>query len=195
MPLTITRPSARTLPDLPSLVLAPDDLPGFRLLFAESEGLTNAAIAERAADPAAQRARLEAFGRIDGYAVRFVPDTRRDEPSSPIVVDSSVARFSRGTGALQMLTDDDSCQSASRSTRLFPRNIADNTECIYEVYDEDGTQFALYRVDFRVQNVLGSVGVVWRRPRGGPLAALQIAERQVLRIRTALERQPIAAGR
>jgi hypothetical protein len=186
MPLTITGSSSRTLPSLEALVLQQVDLPGYRLLFTEREHLTNDAIASRMPDPAAHLARLEAFGRVDGYAARFTPADRTAAMSLPIVVDSSVARFTKGSGALQALTAEESGQSAARSARLFPRNIADNTECIYEVYEEDGAQFALYRVDFRLQNVLGSVGAVWRRPRGGPLDALEIAERQVKRIRAAL---------
>lgn len=195
MPLTITRPSSLTLPGLDDLVLQPADLPGYRLLFTERERLANEALAERAPSPAVYLARLQAFGRIDGLAARFTPAERPSAPALPIVIDSSVALFARGTGALQALTDDECSGHASRTARLFPRNIADNTECIYEIYDEDGVEFALYRVDFRVQNVLGSVGAVWRRPRGGPLDVLEIAERQVRRIRAALDHRETASAR
>jgi hypothetical protein len=186
MPLTISRPAPRTLPSLEHLVLQPQDLPGYRLLFTERDHVTNEALAARAPNPETYLARLQAFGRIDGYAARFAPAQRPCAPSMPIVVDSSVALFAKGTGALQALTDEECNRSAARTARLFPRNIADNTECVYEIYQEDGVECALYRVDFRVQNVLGSVGAVWRRPRGGPLDVLEIAERQAQRIREAL---------
>ncbi len=191
-------PSARyatPLPPLDAMTLHPDDLPDFKLLFADAEGHTNEAIAARSEDPLRRRRRLEEWGRIDGFAVRYLPDGRRNGFAVPIVVDSSVARFTRGAGALQALTDDLAYADLPNARRLFPRNIADNTECVHLLFEEDGVRFALYRVDFRVQNIVGSVGVVWRWPHGGPIQALKLAERQVSRIRTALRFESAVAAR
>jgi hypothetical protein len=185
MTLTSPRP-ALPLPPLEAMVLHPDDVAGFRCIYADYENATNEALAARAADPGRRLRRLNDWGRIDGYAVRYVPESCQTGFSAPIVVDSSVARFERGAGALQALMDDTSFEDMPDATRLFPRNIADNTECLHLIFEEDGAQFALYRVDFRVQNVVGSVGVGWRWPHGGPIQALKLAERQVSRTRTAI---------
>jgi hypothetical protein len=177
------------------MTLHPDDLPDFTLLFSDVEAHTNEAIAARSEDPRRRHRRLEEWGRVDGFAVRYVPGSCRGGFAVPIVVDSSVARFTRGAGALQALTDDLAYADLPNAQRLFPRNIADNTECVHLLFEEDGVRFTLYRVDFRVQNMVGSVGVVWRWPHGGPIQALKLAERQVSRIRTALRFESAVAAR
>jgi hypothetical protein len=189
MPITTVRPSPAVLPPLEALVLQDTDLRGFRRLFADVDRSTNDAVAARAQNPERRRRCLQEWGRVDGYAVRFVPEAGRTPVGrqTPIVIDSSVSRFERGAGALQALNDETSFPDTPAASRLFPRNIADNTESVYELFEEDGVQFALYRVDFRVGNIVGSVGAVWRRPHGGPLEALTLAERQAERIRTALQ--------
>ena len=191
MSVTITRPTAPILPPMEPLLLQPADLPGFRLLFGDAERSSNEAVAATASNPQARLRCLQGWGRIDGYAVRFVPEQPQAPPSMPIVIDSSASRFARGAGALQALTDEASFPEGPACSRLFPRNVADNTESVHEVFEENGVQFALYRVDFRVGNIVGSVGAVWRRAHGGPLQVLKLAERQAMRIRTALQ----AAGR
>ena len=193
-PSQTTQPAC-PLPPLDAMTLHPDDLPDFTLLFADAAAHTNAAIAARSDDPLRRRRRLDEWGRIDGFAVRYVPDGCRGGFAVPIVVDSSVARFSRGAGAQLALTDDLAYDDLPNARRLFPRNIADNTECVHMLFEEDGVRFALYRVDFRVQNIVGSVGVVWRWPHGGPIQALKLAERQVSRIRTALRFESGVAAR
>jgi len=185
MQLTSPRPAA-ALPPLDALTLYQDDVPGFRRVYADSSQATNEAVASRAENPERCLRRLEGWGRLDGYAVRYVPESFQTGFAAPIVIDSSVARFQRGAGALQALMDDISFPDLPEARRLFPRNIADNTECVHSLFTEDGVQFALYRVDFRVQNIVGSVGVVWHWPHGGPIQALKLAERHVSRIRTAL---------
>jgi|SRR5579859_362148 len=196
-PQAAVQPShaALSLPPLDAMTLHPDDLPEFKLLFADTAEHTNEAIAARCEDPLRRRRRFEEWGRVDGFAVRYVPGSCRSGFAVPIVVDSSVARFRRGSGALQALTDDFAYADLPGAQRLFPRNIADNTECVHLLFDEDGVRFTLYRVDFRVQNMLGSVGVVWRWPHGGPIQALKLAERQVSRIRTALRFESAVAAR
>lgn len=183
------------LPPLDAMTLHSDDLPDFTLLFSDAEAHTNEAIAARSEDPRRRRRRLEEWGRLDGFAVRYVPGNCRSGFAVPIVVDSSVARFTRGAGALQALADDLAYADLPNAQRLFPRNIADNTECVHLLFEEDGVRFTLYRVDFRVQNIVGSVGVVWRWPHGGPIQALKLAERQVSRIRTALRFESAVAAR
>jgi hypothetical protein len=189
MALTITRPSPITLPPLSSLLLGTDSLPGFRLVFTDADGYTNEALAARAAEPATRLRQLERWGRVDGTGARFVPEPGNARPRIPIVIDCSAARFQRGAGALQALTDDAALRDVASGARLFPRNVADNTECVHEVFEEDGVQFDLYRVDFRAGNVLGSVGAVWRRPHGSPLEVLRLAEQQAQQIRAALTSQ------
>jgi hypothetical protein len=186
MNLITTRTGPVALPPLERLVLHPNDLPGFRCIYADAQDDTNEAVARRAANPERTLRRLQQWGRLDGYAVRYVPAQAPADPSVPIVVDSSAARFSRGAGALQALTDESLQPDAPRTTKLYPRNIADDTSCISQLFEEDGATFVLYRVDFRAGNVLGSVGVVWRRPYGTPLEALRLAQRQAERIRAAL---------
>ncbi|MHB8577344.1 MAG: hypothetical protein ACYDCQ_18685 [Dehalococcoidia bacterium] len=191
MPLTITRPAPVILPELAGLLLRAEDLAGWRQLFSEIEDCTNDALAARASESGHRRRQLELWGRIDGIAARFIPAApaaATPPASQPIVIDCSASRFQRGAGALQALTDDAALRDVAASARLFPRNIADNTECVHEVFEEAGVQFDLYRVDFRGGNVLGSVGAVWRRPHGSPLDVLRLAERQAERIRAALRR-------
>jgi hypothetical protein len=190
-----TRQQRISLPPLDAMTLHPADLPDFELLFADAADHTNAAIAERSEDPPRRRRRFEEWGRLDGFAARFTPASCNSGFDAPIVVDSIVARFTRGAGALQALTDDLAFADLPNASRLFPRNIADNTECVHLLFDEDGVRFTLYRVDFRVQNILGSVGVVWRWPHGGPIQALKLAERQASRIRTALRFESAVAAR
>ncbi len=194
MTITTRRPVRAVLPPLESLVLQDADVWGFRRLFSDSDRSTNESIAARAADPDRQLRSLEEWSRIDGYAVRYVPEQRHAGSATPLVIDSSAARFERGAGALQALNDEASFPDAPQVSRLFPRNIADNTESVYEQFEEAGVKFALYRVDFRVGNILGSVGAVWRRPHGGPLEVLALAERQSERIRSALQRAGSSYG-
>ncbi len=188
MTVTTRRPARAVLPPLESLVLQDADVPGFHRLFSDSVRSTNESVAARAGNPARQLRCLEEWSRIDGYAVRHLPDQRQAGLSCTLVIDSSAARFERGAGALQALNDEASFPETPGVSRLFPRNIADNTESVYDQFEEDGVKFALYRVDFRVANILGSVGAVWRRPHGGPLEVLALAERQSARIRSALQR-------
>jgi len=183
MQLTDTRP-AIALPPLDALVLKESDLPGFRSSYHGTDEATNEAVAARAEEPERHLRRLLAWGRLDGCAARFVPANRL-LPTHPIVVDSSAARFEGCAGAMQALLDETAFPSGPGVRRLFPRNIAENTECLHTVYEEDGEKFSLYRVDFRVGNVLGSLGVVWRYPHGGPMQALKLAERQAMHMRTA----------
>jgi len=191
MQLTATRPAQTALPPLEMLVLQGHDVSGYACLYRDCNNATNEAVAARTYDPARYLRRLQSWGRLDGYEVRFAPPAGSVGPTAPIVVDSSVARFQRGAGALQALMDDTTFPDTPEATRLFPRNIADNTECVHRIFEEDGTQFSLYRVDFRVANIVGSIGAVWRWPHGGPLQAMKLAERQVSRIRTAM-RMPVA---
>ncbi len=188
MTITTRPPTRAVLPPLEALVLQDADVSGFRRLFSDSERSTNESVAARAGDPGRLLRSLEEWSRIDGYAVRYVPDQRQATNSTPLVIDSSASRFERGSGALQALNDETSFPDTQHASRLFPRNIADNTESVYEQFEEAGVKFALYRVDFRVGNILGSVGAVWRRPHGGPLEVLALAERQSERIRRALQR-------
>lgn len=181
--LTAVR-SAPALPPHEALVLDLNDLPGFRRLFAGSDTASNEAVAARAEEPERHLRRMRAWGRIDGYAARFIPDESAG-PVQPIVVDSSAARFETCAGAMQALMDETAFPNDPSASRLYPRNIADNTECLHVVFEEDGVQFALFRVDFRVGTLLGSLGVVWRWPHGGPIQALKLAERQAFRMRTA----------
>jgi hypothetical protein len=176
---------AAALPRLEDLVLTPDDLPGFRRVFADAASQTNEAVAARADDPEQATRRLHKWGRIDGFAARYLP-LEKLLPTQPIVIDTSAARFHTAVGAMQALTDESAFPMQPGASRLFPRNIADATECLHLVFEEEGERFSLYRVDFRVCNLLGSVGVVWRWPHGGPLQALRLAERQAFRMRTAL---------
>ncbi len=194
MPLTITRPAPLALPALRNLLLLPEDVPGYRLLFSDIDDCANEALAQRAAEPGHRMRQLTLWGRIDGINARFVPESGGAKPSQPIVIDASASRFHRGAGALQALTDDAALRDVASGRRLFPRNVADNTECIHDVFEEDGVQFDLYRVDFRAGNVLGSIGAVWRRPHGSPIEALNIAQLQAERIRAALQRADTRAS-
>ena len=194
MNLTPTRTGPVPLPPLERLILRPSDLPGFRCLFAGAEDDSNEAVAARSSDAGRTLRRLESWGRLDGYAARYAPAAVACDFSVPIVVDTSAARYSRGSGALQALNDDSALRDSPAAVRLYPRNIADDTQCISEVFEENGATFVLYRADFRSGNILGSVGVVWRRPYGSPLEALRLAERQAERIRTALESEEATRG-
>ena len=183
MQATVAR-AAPTMPPLEALVLDPADVPEFKRVFLDRERASNEALADRAEEPERHRRRLHRWGRIDGLATRLTP-ARPLLPTHPIVVDSSAARFETCAGAMQALTDESAFPDEPSARRLFPRNIAENTECLHLVFEDDGERYSLYRVDFRVGNLLGSVGVVWRYPHGGPMQALRLAEKQAFRMRTA----------
>ena len=183
MQATVSR-ATLSLPPLEALVLCPEDVPGFKRVFIDAKQASNDAVAARAEEPERHRRRLNAWGRIDGLATRLAP-AQPLLPTHPIVVDSSAARFDTCAGAMQALMDENAFPNEPGARRLFPRNIAENTECLHVVFEDEGERYSLYRVDFRVGNLLGSVGVVWRYPPGGPMQALKLAEKQAFRMRTA----------